>query len=88
MIDAQLLELIRCPATGASLRIADAHQIEEVNRGIEAGEVRDASDQIVAEPLDGGLITEGGDRLYPIRGKIPVLIAEEAIALPLRDSKP
>ena len=33
-------------------------------------------------PLDAGLVREDGAVVYPIRGGIPVMLAEEAIAVP------
>jgi uncharacterized protein YbaR (Trm112 family) len=81
MIDDQLLTLIQCPLSRQSLRIAPEALVTELNEKISRGELRDRSDQRVAEALDQGLITESGDRLYPVRGGIPTLIAEQSIEL-------
>jgi uncharacterized protein YbaR (Trm112 family) len=41
--------------------------------------LRDRADQRVTEPLQSGLLTTDGQWLYPIRGDIPSLIADQAI---------
>ena len=79
MIDPKLLDLLRCPVDGSALKLADDALIAKLNESIAQGELRDASDQKVAEPLEQGLAT--AERLYPVRGSIPTLIAEQAIPL-------
>jgi uncharacterized protein YbaR (Trm112 family) len=36
---------------------------------------------VVEKPLDGGLVREGGDVVYPIVDEIPVLLKDEAIEI-------
>lgn len=79
-IDATLLSLLRCPQTGEQLRPATPGEVDAANGRIAAGELRDASGEIVAEPLGGGLMTLCGSWLYPVRDQIPTMIPEEAIA--------
>ena len=55
--------------------------IATLNEKIAGGSVRDRADQLVQQTLDQGLITEDGARLYPVRGGIPTLIADNAIEL-------
>lgn len=81
MIDEKLLTLIQCPASGQTLKVAAADLIENLNKKIEQGTLRDASDQRVEGSLDQGLITADGARLYPVRSGIPTLIADAAIEL-------
>jgi uncharacterized protein YbaR (Trm112 family) len=80
-IDPDLLAMLRCPKEGSKLAIADDSLIRRLNDAIRRGELRDSDDQRVDEPIEGGLITESGNRLYPIRGRIPTLIVEESIEL-------
>ena len=81
MIDEKLLELIRCPFSGQNMTVADASVIADLNEKIAQGNIRDHADQLVEGSLDEGLITEDGARLYPVRGGIPTLIADNAIPL-------
>ena len=81
VIEADLLRMLRCPQEGCMLAIADDSLIQKLNEQIQRGELRDAQDQKIQEPIDAGLVTESGSRLYPIRGGIPTLIADEAIEL-------
>lgn len=81
MIADSLVALLRCPETGQAVRIAP----EDLVRGLEArraaGELRDNSGNVVAAPVEDGLLREDGARLFPVRGGIPVMLAEESIAI-------
>jgi len=82
MNDSQLLNLLRCPVDGQSLTQATDTLVAELNKIIASGELRDASDGIVQESLDGALITTDGCRAHAIRGGIPTLIPGESIVVP------
>jgi uncharacterized protein YbaR (Trm112 family) len=79
MIDPEFVKMLRCPATGSPLGIADESLIDDLNHAIRRGDAYDRIDQPVKQPLDGGLCS--GSWLYPIRDHIPTLIADEAIAI-------
>ncbi|MEM8666429.1 MAG: Trm112 family protein [Planctomycetota bacterium] len=81
MIDAKMIELLRCPAEGGGLQLAADDLVAEINQRIEQGEARDALDQRVEDAIEGGLVNESQSRLYPIRGSIPTMVADEAIIL-------
>jgi uncharacterized protein YbaR (Trm112 family) len=81
MIDPKLINLLRCPSDGSRLHLADPLLVARINGQIQQGVARDRQDQRVIEPIDGGLVNEKGDRVYPIRGGIPTLVADEAIRL-------
>lgn len=81
MIDEKLLPLIQCPVSGQTLCLSPAETITMLNEKIAQGLVRDASDELVESNLDQGLITKDGERLYPVRGGIPTLIADSAIMI-------
>ncbi len=80
-IDKKLLEIICCPETQQSLRIAGDGLIEKLNRLIEKKEIFNRSKLPVKSKLDGGLIRKDGKYLYPIIEEIPILLVDEAILL-------
>ncbi|PIQ83021.1 MAG: hypothetical protein COV76_00300 [Candidatus Omnitrophica bacterium CG11_big_fil_rev_8_21_14_0_20_64_10] len=82
-LNPELLEILVCPDTRRSLKLADASLVERVNQFIRSGKVTNRGGQKVTEPVDGGLTPEGsGPQLfYPIREEIPVLLVEEGISL-------
>ena len=68
------LEILMCPKTRGSLRIATGAEINSVNARIERGDLG-------IEPLEAGLFCEQGGLMYPVRDGIPVLLASEAIPI-------
>ncbi|MCG8449962.1 MAG: hypothetical protein MI725_10340 [Pirellulales bacterium] len=81
MIDAELLEVLRCPVDHSPLIQADEGLLEQINRGIAAGKVTNVGGQLLKKLLDGGLIRQVGDLLYPIVDNIPVMLPDEAVRL-------
>jgi len=75
------LELLVCPQNHLQLRSAEAPLVEQLNRAIVAGRVSNAARRSVEKPIDGGLIREDGQLLYPIVDQIPIVLADEAIAI-------
>ena len=81
MIDQKLITMLRCPVDGSKLVLAENTLVQRVNEAIGRGQVRDGQDQRITQPIDSGLLSADSSRLYPIRGGIPTLIADEAIEL-------
>jgi uncharacterized protein YbaR (Trm112 family) len=80
-MDANLLEILRCPQNSSRLKLAPLETIANINRAIDAGAAVNLAGERLAKPLDAGLIREAGDRLYPVIDHIPVMLADEAIEL-------
>jgi uncharacterized protein YbaR (Trm112 family) len=81
MIDPELMKILCCPETHQELRMAETARVDELNRQIAAGSLRNRAGQLVTEKLDGGLVRADGKCLFPIRGEIPVMLMDEAIPL-------
>jgi uncharacterized protein YbaR (Trm112 family) len=67
-VNEELLQILCCPLTHQSLRVADKSALS------------DASAK-VSRPIVEGLIREDGKMLYPISDGIPLLTPEEGIPL-------
>jgi len=81
MIDKQLLQILVCPKDHTPLSVADAQLLAKLNSAIAAGKLKNQGGRAVEEPLQGGLLRQDGALLYPILDEIPVLLADEGIAL-------
>ena len=81
MIDAELLEILRCPQDHSSLLAAPAELVHRINRGIKARRVFSLGGAQLEKTLDGGLVRAAGDLLYAIVDGIPVMLPDEAIDL-------
>jgi len=74
-----LLEILRCPQSRTRLHVADTDVVARLNRGINARTIVNLAGERVERPVDGGLIREAGDLLYPIVDQIPVMLPDQAI---------
>ena len=86
MIDKELLDILACPETKTPVSMADQTLVEEINRRIEKGELKNRGGIQVEKKIDGGLVREDGSFLYRIEDGIPIMLIEEAI--PLGEIKP
>jgi len=81
VIDKDLLAILACPQTHQPLAEANAEQLKRVNDRIAAGTVKNVGGAAVVQALSGGLVRQDGKLVYPVRDDIPVLLADEGIAL-------
>ena len=81
MLDPEFVKILVCPDNRTPVRIASEQEITNLNQKIEEGSLQNIGGRKVNDKLDGGLIREAGDRLYPVRNNIPVMLVEEAIKL-------
>ena len=81
MLDPDFVKILVCPDNRTPVRIASEQEITNLNQKIEEGSLQNIGGRKVNDKLDGGLIREAGDLLYPVRKNIPVMLVEEAIKL-------
>ncbi len=80
-IDPALLDIICCPVTHQPLATLAASELTRLNRLIEQQQIRNGDGEVVETMLDQALVTRDGRLAYPVRDGIPVLLAEQGIAL-------
>ncbi len=81
MVDPQLLEILVCPETKQPVREAEASLLSRVNAAISAGSLRNRAGDVVRDPVDGGLIRQDGNVIYPVREGIPIMLIDESLSL-------
>lgn len=81
MFDQQLVKTLRCPQNQSPVALAANELVEQINRGIAAGQVTNLGGHRLDQPLDAGLVREAGDVLYPVINAIPVMLPDEAVEL-------
>jgi len=81
MINPDLLEILVCPETKQTLRLADEDTLGRVNQAVTAGSLKNQGGDRVKDRIEEGLVREDGMVLYPVKDDIPVMLLDEAIRL-------
>ena len=81
MLDPEFVKILVCPDNRTPVRVASDQEVTILNQKIEEGILQNIGGRKVKDKLDGGLIRVAGDRLYPVRKNIPIMLVEEAIQL-------
>jgi uncharacterized protein YbaR (Trm112 family) len=82
MLDADLLNLLVCPATHQDVALATPGEIAQLNEAIRQGQVRTTKGAPVDQPVEGALIRADRSIAYPIRDGIPVMLVAEGLSIP------
>ena len=80
-VDEGFLSLLRCPRTGAELRIAQPEELAAIHESHLKGELENAAGRRPERAIEGALVSACGRWLYPVHEGIPVLLVEEALEL-------
>ena len=75
------LDLLACPETHQALGLAGRELLQSLNSRAHAGQLRNRGGKSVEGPLDGGLLRQDGQVLYPIYHELPLLLVEEGIEI-------
>lgn len=81
MINKELLDILVCPELRTPLTVADDELLAALNRAVAAGRLKNRGGERVERPLDGGLVREDREVVYPIQDGIPIMLVDEAIPL-------
>jgi uncharacterized protein YbaR (Trm112 family) len=81
VINESLVEILRCPQDRSRVHPAPPAIVDAINRAVDAGAAVNQAGERLERRIDGGLIREAGDLLYPIVDDIPVMLPDEAIDL-------
>jgi uncharacterized protein YbaR (Trm112 family) len=81
LIDPGLLKILCCPETHQPVSEADGALVADLNGRIEKGSLKNRTGKAVSEKIDGGLLRQDRQVVYPIRHCIPIMLVEEAIPL-------
>lgn len=81
MIDKDLLDILVCPKSHKPLRLAEDPLVAKLNQAVSEKKLRNVGGQAVESTLQGGLVCDDEQLVYPIVDGIPVLLADEAIPL-------
>lgn len=80
-MDRKLLDILCCPTTKQPLSLLTGAELATVNQAIAGGSMLRADGSPQAEPVAEGLLTQDRRTVYRIEDGIPVLLADEALAV-------
>ncbi len=79
-MDEAFLGILRCPITKSAVAVADPNLVQVAIDLQSRGELRDRQGREL-EPFDNGLVDSESTWFYAVRGPIPSLIPDQAVAV-------
>ena len=80
-VDPELLAILRCPESLQPVRLADDSMVRRLQDQARQGSLQNLQGEKVAADFEALLLREDGKRAYLVRGGIPVMLIDEAVAL-------
>ena len=80
-IDNELLEILVCPESRQTVKLASAQILERLNSEIDAARLRNRGGDVVEKHIEEGLLREDGKVLYIIDDSIPIMLIDQSIKL-------
>ena len=78
-MDKRLLDILCCPVSKTPVRLANAAELDALNRAIGAGKLDTVAGATVTMRLDEALISVDRKVVYRVDDGIPVMLPEEGI---------
>ena len=78
-LDKRLLDILCCPDSKQPVNLLGAPQLEKLNRCLAEGGLKLIDGSPAKGPLQAGLVTADGQRVYRIDDDIPVMLVDQAI---------
>jgi uncharacterized protein YbaR (Trm112 family) len=80
-IDNELLEILVCPESRQTVKLASAQILERLNSEIDAARLRNRGGDVVEKHIEEGLLREDGKILYIIDDSIPIMLIDQSITI-------
>jgi uncharacterized protein YbaR (Trm112 family) len=80
-IDNELLEILVCPESQQTVKLASAQTLQRLNSEIDAARLRNRGGDVVDKHIEEGLLREDGKVLYIIDDSIPIMLIDQSIKL-------
>lgn len=80
-IDNELLEILVCPESQQTVKLASAQILQQLNSEIDATRLRNRGGDVVEKHIEEGLLREDGKVLYIIDDNIPIMLIDQSIKL-------
>ncbi len=80
-IDNELLEILVCPESRQTVKLASAQILERLNSEIDAARLRNRGGDVVEKNNEEGLLREDGKILYIIDDSSPIMLIDQSITI-------
>jgi len=80
-IDNELLEILVCPESRQTVKLAPTQLLERLNTEIDAARLRNRGGDVVEKHIEEGLLREDGKILYIIDDSIPIMLIDQSITI-------